>query len=139
MLSNKFPARLKKVLLLEPPSFFNLAFRIIRPLIPSKYMEKLAPAKLPELQAYVDADKLLPDFGGTLPFDQNAFVDSLYNEEMQQNMQIQQNQMQQKQQQQMQQVQPTTTPQSKLEEARPAKQGPASSVASVLDEGVASR
>jgi len=81
MLSNKFPARLKKVLLLEPPSFFNIAFRIIRPLIPSKYMEKLAPARLAELQDYVDACKLLPDYGGTLPFDQSTYVDELWAEE----------------------------------------------------------
>jgi tyrosine-protein phosphatase non-receptor type 9 len=91
MLSNKFPARLKKVLLLEPPTFFNIAFRIIRPLIPAKYMEKLATAHLPDLQAYVDADKLLPDYGGTLQFDHNTFVDQLSLEEQkfQQNQQMQ--------------------------------------------------
>jgi len=81
MLSNKFPARLKKVLLLEPPGFFNWAFRIIRPFIPAKYLEKLATAHLADLPGYVDVDKLLTDYGGTLQFDQNTLVDALYNQE----------------------------------------------------------
>jgi hypothetical protein len=84
MLSNKFPARLKKVLLLEPPGFFNIAFRIIRSLIPSKYVEKLAIARFADLPMYVDADKLLPEYGGTLQFDQNVMVDVLYSQESQQ-------------------------------------------------------
>jgi hypothetical protein len=84
MLSNKFPARLKKVLLLEPPSFFNWAFRIIRPLIPGKYLDKLATAKLHDLQSYVDPDRLLVDYGGMLTFDASLYIDSLWSEEQQQ-------------------------------------------------------
>lgn len=83
MLSNKFPARLKKVLLLEPPSFFNWAFRIIRPLIPGKYLEKIATARLHDLPSYVEPDRLLVDYGGTLTFDASSYVDSLWAEEQQ--------------------------------------------------------
>jgi tyrosine-protein phosphatase non-receptor type 9 len=78
MLSNKFPARLKKIILLEPPSFFNFAFRIIRPLIPSKYLDKLAVARIGELPGIVDTRLLLLEFGGTLMFDASAFIDSLW-------------------------------------------------------------
>lgn len=87
MLSNKFPARLKKVLLLEPPSFFNIAFRLIRPLIPAKYLEKVATAKIQDLLTYADSDKVLPDYGGTLAFDPISYLDQLYNEEQQQQVQ----------------------------------------------------
>eukprot|EP00026_Physarum_polycephalum_P008423 Phypoly_transcript_08508.p1 GENE.Phypoly_transcript_08508~~Phypoly_transcript_08508.p1 ORF type:complete len:299 (+),score=46.01 Phypoly_transcript_08508:578-1474(+) len=111
MLSNKFPARLKKVLLLEPPGFFNVAFRIIRPLIPAKYLEKIATAHLPDLQVYVDADKLLPDFGGRLQFDPIGFVDQLLVEEQQ--MQVQQLQhMEQTHQETIHQQQVPNTPQN---------------------------
>jgi len=81
MLSNKFPARLKKVLLLEPPSFFNFAFRILRPVIPSKYLEKIATAKLDDLPGYIDTDRLLVDFGGTLQFDPGEYIDSLFRQQ----------------------------------------------------------
>lgn len=90
MLSNKFPARLKKVVLLEPPSFFNWAFRIIRPLIPGKYLEKLGTGRCSDLLSYVDVDKLLLEFGGTLMFDANAYIDALAVEEQQQLSQVQQ-------------------------------------------------
>jgi len=81
MLSNKFPARLKRIILLEPPGFFNFAFRIIRPLIPQKYLEKIAVARFGELPNLIDRNLLLIDFGGTLQFDPISFIDSLWLEE----------------------------------------------------------
>lgn len=87
MLSNKFPARLKKVLLLEPPSFFSVAFRIIRPLIPAKYLDKVATAKMQDLASYVDSSKLLPEYGGSLSFDAISYLDQLYAEDQQQQVQ----------------------------------------------------
>jgi len=116
MLSNKFPARLKKVLLLEPPSFFSVAFRIVRPLIPAKYLDKVATAKMQDLTSYVDSNKLLPDYGGSLSFDPISHLDQIYAEENQQQVQT-----------------PAPVENIKLEETKPISNSP------INGEGVAAR
>lgn len=74
---------------------------MVKPFVPDKYLCKINVVELEHLPQYIDPSNLLPDYGGTLSFDQSAFIDMLVS---------QQNQAQQPQYQYLsQQQQPTTT------------------------------
>jgi len=77
MLQNKFPGRLRKVLLLEPPKFFRMAFRLVKPFISQKYLDKMTVMELRDITKYVSPSALPAEYGGSMPFDQRACIAQL--------------------------------------------------------------
>jgi len=81
MLQNRFPGRLKRVLLLEPPRFFKMAFKMIKPLIAEKYLEKMSIVSLPEILQHAPASNLFKEYGGELEYDHSKFLELVKAEE----------------------------------------------------------
>eukprot|EP00741_Cyanophora_paradoxa_P020018 tig00021181_g19320.t1 len=75
-IQNRFPMRVAKVLIYRPPWFFSLLFPIVRRFMKEKMRRRVEqvgddPAAL--LQ-HVDAENLLPELGGRLQYDHNAWL-----------------------------------------------------------------
>lgn len=81
MLQNRFPGRLKKVLLLEPPRFFKMAFKMIKPLIAEKYLQKMCIVTMPEILDHAPASGVMKEYGGLVDYDHNRFVELIKSEE----------------------------------------------------------
>jgi len=81
MLQNRFPGRLKRVLLLEPPRFFKMAFKMIKPLIAEKYLQKMSIVTLPEILEHAPAANLFKEYGGELEYDHSKFLELVKAEE----------------------------------------------------------
>eukprot|EP01111_Echinosteliopsis_oligospora_P011700 TRINITY_DN3921_c0_g1_i1.p1 TRINITY_DN3921_c0_g1~~TRINITY_DN3921_c0_g1_i1.p1 ORF type:complete len:386 (-),score=101.63 TRINITY_DN3921_c0_g1_i1:75-1232(-) len=81
MLQNRFPGRLKRVLLLEPPRFFKMAFKMIKPLIAEKYLQKMSIVTMPEILDHAPASGLLKEYGGQVDYDHVKFLEMIKSEE----------------------------------------------------------
>jgi len=81
MLQNRFPGRLKRVLLLEPPRFFKMAFKMIKPLIAEKYLQKMCIVTMPEILDHAPASGVLKEYGGDVDYDHSRFIEAVRSEE----------------------------------------------------------
>jgi len=84
MMQNRFSGRLHLVLILYPPKLFRMMFGMVRPFIPEKYLCKIRVVTPTELFQYVDPSNLLPDYGGTMAFNQNDYINMIMAENQQQ-------------------------------------------------------
>jgi len=80
MLQNRFPGRLHQVLHLSPPKVFKVMLGIVRPFVPEKYQCKMVVINMQDLSNYVDHDQLLEEYGGSMQFNQQEFIQRLIRE-----------------------------------------------------------
>jgi len=73
-MQNRFPGRLHLVLIVHPPKVFKTMFSLVKPFIPDKYLGKINVLEATELLQYVEPHNLLPEYGGTMYFNQLEFV-----------------------------------------------------------------
>jgi len=75
MLQSRFPGRLRKFLILNPPWFFRIVFKLVRPFMSEKFASKLHLLHGKEqLLEHIDKNCLIEEYGGTLPFDKDQYL-----------------------------------------------------------------
>jgi len=77
-LQNRFPARVGLFLIVDPPSWFGLIWRLIRPMMSSKFASKVNLPYSSDLGQWFDEDNIPKEVGGKYDFDFKKWVQNRY-------------------------------------------------------------
>jgi len=78
---DNFPMRVKKVLLINPPSIMETIISTIRLFMKKKIMDRISIVSKEEILEYIDADHLSNEMGGNIEYSVNHFmtyIDNIY-------------------------------------------------------------
>jgi len=69
-MQGRYPCRIRLFLIVNPPSWFSIIWRIMRTMMSKQFAEKVFLPKGNELFNFVDAENVPKEFGGTLDLDE---------------------------------------------------------------------
>eukprot|EP01090_Pellita_catalonica_P012116 TRINITY_DN2567_c0_g1_i1.p1 TRINITY_DN2567_c0_g1~~TRINITY_DN2567_c0_g1_i1.p1 ORF type:complete len:316 (+),score=73.53 TRINITY_DN2567_c0_g1_i1:51-998(+) len=76
-IENCIPARVRQILIVDPPWFVRLLTAFIRPFVKAKLLKKVVMIKRKDLLDYISEENLLKEYGGTVEFDSQKWSDEL--------------------------------------------------------------
>jgi len=77
-LQNRFPARVGLFLIVDPPSWFGLIWRLIRPMMSAKFASKVHLPYSSDLDQWIDKDNLPLELGGKVDFNFKKWIQDRY-------------------------------------------------------------
>ncbi|KAI8907321.1 CRAL-TRIO domain-containing protein [Gorgonomyces haynaldii] len=81
ILQGRFPIRLRKFVLVNPPSMFSMVWMIIRPMMTEDFASKWALIKSDQVSTIMPLDNAPPELGGTKTVDMETVIKDLYEKE----------------------------------------------------------
>jgi len=76
-LMDNFPLRIKKVLIIHPPSIVNALLSCFKLFMKKKLMDRIEVAQPEVLENYIDSDNLWKEFGGNLEYTSDNLIQSV--------------------------------------------------------------
>jgi len=78
---DNFPMRVKKVLIINPPSIIETIISTVRLFMKKKIMDRISIVSREEILEFIDADQLSQEMGGNIEYSINNFItytDNIY-------------------------------------------------------------
>lgn len=82
ILQNRFPIRIRNIILVRPPSFFSIVWSMVSSLFQTEMLNKVRIVRsLEELETFVTKENLPVDFGGCADYSPERFIAERYEKE----------------------------------------------------------
>jgi hypothetical protein len=81
ILQGRFPIRLRKFILVNPPGMFNMVWKIIRPMMKDEFASKWSLIKMEDLFNFIEPLVTPKELGGTKTVDMIPIIKGYYEEE----------------------------------------------------------